>query len=141
MSIQLVPVAQLNRELGLLRRNTLNDLVARGKFRSARRIVKPGQTRITVMVDPTEVRAYLDAHPNLYQMVGFTGPRVEPAPSGQLTAIQQDVLALERARHGLVSLAADQAARGAVRACFDDGESFVILPNGETTAYRYKYEW
>lgn len=63
-------------------------------------------------------------------------PAVSAAADGDLTEVQHQCIARER-WHELLDIQPDDAAPGAVRATWSDGETFAILPDGDTTGYRY----
>jgi len=63
-------------------------------------------------------------------------PDVPPPPAGQLTTYQRQCVARET-HHQLLDLQPVPIAPGAVRATWSDGETFAILPNGDTDAYNY----
>lgn len=68
----------------------------------------------------------------------FCGQQSPDAKPSSLTAAQQNAIAemryYERTQHTIVAIMGDEEG---VRVRFSDGESFVILPNGDTCSYSY----
>lgn len=130
------PISQVARELGVDRR-LIYDRIKHGKIRQAEQILRPGYKRTTWLVDLDEAREHFEAHP--LRSYGYRGPAVpaaEPPPPGELTDVQHAVIASED-WHDLVDIQPDPSAQAHIRTYWSDGESYILLPNGEQTGYSY----
>lgn len=132
----MLPISQVARELGVDRR-LIYSRIKHGRIQRAERIRRPGYRRATWLIDPDEAREHFDVHPpKSYTIGGPAVAPVDPAPPGELTDVQHAIIASEH-WHNLVDIQPDPSTRGAARTWWSDGESYVLLPNGEQTGYSY----
>lgn len=115
----------------------VTDLCRRGWLESAHKALPAFGGRECWWMDRWELRQVLRLYP--LRRGECTpepwSPSVPPAPAGQPTGLQLQVLAGER-WHELTDI--ELRADGDLWTRWDDGERFIVHPDGETDQYRYE---
>ena len=117
----------------------LTVLCRQGTLRSAHKAKPSRGGQPCWHIDPIELAAFLGDRPRAYNEGSRPeawSPRYRPAPPGEPTELQYQVLAAET-WHELLDM--QMREDGSLWTKWGDGEQFVIRPDGELDQFRYAW--